>query len=253
MKHVENHSWWLAMMLLVSFASTFAIAQEFRASANTELHYSLDEPEKGFAAIFVRQSNDSMTNRFGAYWVINLLSHQNEMEYPSRQFIAAFSGAGGDTLREFLVENPETKLPIVSSLFQERRPPIQPVNFPEHRVNFGIRPFSDDNPSLFIGYTLTFDGVETVNVQARVHFLDWQKPIPELVIRVPIDSFSIGAGVRFESDEQFQTHDRTWQSEQGNAYGIRYFIGVQGPVLGGWLLISTGYPVPVTILYCCRF
>jgi hypothetical protein len=276
---------WVAVVLQTLLA-ILGHAEEFKASARTEIAYYLEEPLHGFTAVFVRETNDAMTNRFGSYWVMNLLNHADDLEYPSRQFMSAFNGAVGDSLREYLVEDPETQLLVVawfeeklesltsgkvarfvlktlvgdqdenqltSPFGQERRPPIQAVNFSTHKVNFGLRPFSDDNPSVFLGYTMKIGDVEALNVQARVHFENWEKPIPEVIIRIPIDSWSIGAGFRLEDGNSLQTNDRTWQSEQGTAFGVRYFVGVQGPLLGGWFLISTGYPVPLTVLYCRRF
>lgn len=252
MKLISIRRW--VVLVLQTLLTTIVCAEEFKASARTENAYYLDEPLHGFTAVVVRETNDAMTNRFGSYMIINLLDHPSR-EYPSQQFLAASIGAVGDALQEYLVNDSETKLPIVA-WFEERFESLVTNPFgQEHKfpIQVGLRPFSDDNPSVFLGYTMKIGDVEALNVQARVHFEGWEKPVPEVIVRIPLDSWSIGAGLRLEEGNSLQTNDRTWQSEQGTAFGVRYFVGVQGPLLGGWFLISTGYPVPLTVLYCRRF
>lgn len=278
-------------LFFVSLWTSFSLAEEgqkplFRATARVERTVVLEEPLRGFEAIAVYQLNESLTNRFNSYWYINALSNSKDRNYPANQFAAAFKGGAGDALRQYFVEDFATSLPIfmwlqdqveyvtsgkvtkfiintfagdtdrnqITSPFSSTRFPLQPINFSEHRFNVGLRPFSNDNPYFFAGYTIRLDSEEILDLQCRVHLKDWVTPVPEVVIRVPLENWSLGAGLRYENGTiGFQSNDDRWNYEQGLISGVTYFIGLQGPVLGGWFFISTGYPVPVTVLYSRPF
>lgn len=272
-------------------AGLFAFAGEdearpiFQTSARISYRAVIEEPLRGFEAVVIRRLDDSVTNRFNAYWYLNALGNASDRNYAANQFNAAVAGGTGDAFRQYFVEDFATSLPIVvwfedqieaitsgkvvrfvlktfaggadenqiTSPFGDRRLPLQAVNFTEHRINFGLRPFSDDNPSAFVGYTVRTGSEEILDLQCRVHLRDWSEPVPEIVVRVPLDGWFFGAGLRYESRSGFQSNDRTWGSEQGLTSGVSYFFGIQGPILGGWLFVSTGYPVPVTVLYSRGF
>lgn len=275
-----------------SLAEDCRLPSDFRMSAGFAQTIIFEEPVRGFEKILYLEIDESATNRFNNMRYLDVLRYNRDLpDFASSEIRSVLRDAFGDALREFFVEDPESSLPIVwwftSKIedmtsgkfvrfllktfagevednqlispfdYSARGLPLQERDFSRHEVNFGLRPVSDDNPYVFLGYTAKVDGEEVVGLQLRVSLRGWQSPVPEFVARVPLRTWSLGAGARYLTEDSLTVNppeDSDWSYRGGaRQEGLSYFLGVQGPFVGGHLFLGTGYPEPLTMFFSKRF
>lgn len=244
----------------------------------------IEELEVGFPPVLFHELEHSGTNRFNILRYLDVLRYnRNMLDFASDNIRLVLGDAVGDALRSYLVENPKTRLPIVWTMMdfaenltsgkftrflvrtfggdiganQITSPfeysvtglPLQDRDFSSHRVNFGLRPFEGD-PYAFFGFSERQNRNEVLGIQFRVNFRDWKYLVPELVVKIPLASWSLGLGLRYQSEDSLELwRNRSEYQSSMDQKGFSYFLGFQGPFLGGQAFLGTGYPEALTVLY----
>lgn len=206
-------------------------------------------PEQGFERILTGELDMSFGERLSFWRHFDMLSYNRDLpNFASREIRSAIRDTVTESLKEFFVVDPETGLSFMYAVGRL----IQDNDFTTHSIDFGIRRIIDD-PYVFIGHDFAVDDEEVLSLQIRACFRNWHYVIPEFAIIVPVSSWTITTGLRYEvggspNFSVMNIEDSYYHNGSLNG-GLSYFFGLQGRLLGGQAFLGTGYPEAMTILY----
>lgn len=212
---------------------------------------TIDEPLQGFEGIFTEELGRSAYERFGLWRHFDILEYNRDLpDFASGEIRAVVRDALMSSLEQYFVLDPDTNLLFV---YKTLGMFVRDNDLSVRSIDFGIRRIIEGNPYLFVGHKFVIDEEEILDMQIRVCLRDWKYPIPEFIVTVPMSTWTLRAGARYEVDrspnvrvlniEDSYFHNGSLEGE------LSYFLGLQGSVFGGHLFIGTGYPEPLTVLF----
>jgi hypothetical protein len=215
----------------------------------------LDVPPSGFGRIVAYELDKATYLRFSLWRHFDMFGYDRDLpDFASWESRAVVWDALTGSLEQYFVVDPDTNLLFVYKTIGAL---VQDNDLAVGSVNFGVRRIVEGDPYAFVGHRFVVSDEEILELQIRACLRDWQYVVPEFVLTVPISTWTLGAGARYEVDgspslKVLNIEDSYYHNGSLEG-GLSYFLGMQGPFAGGHLFLGTGYPEPLTVFFNRRF